>query len=89
VKSITAYRKIKDWGTLDQDLSPEPIYDAIDICEDVHFTQEIRLTSPLFEHYYFYGHRIYIDIPGKHVLDVAARDASIDEPNARGWHSTY
>jgi iron complex outermembrane receptor protein len=59
VKSITAYRKIKNWSNLDEDLSPQPFYVGISTSEDIHFTQEIRLTSPLFEKFNFVGGLFY------------------------------
>jgi len=53
LRSITGFRKIKNWHNLDEDLSPEAW--AIDIAksEDAHFTQEFRLTSPLLKHFNF------------------------------------
>jgi iron complex outermembrane receptor protein len=71
LKSITAYRKIKDWGNLDQDLSPELLYyNTIDTSEDAHFTQEIRLTSPLFEHFNFVTGLFYFYQKSDQLFDV-------------------
>ncbi len=51
IKSITGFRKIKNWGNLDEDLSPEAWVLTKDKNEDTHFTQEFRLTSPVFKHF--------------------------------------
>ncbi len=71
LKSITAYRKIKDWGNLDQDLSPELFYyNTIDTSEDAHFTQEIRLSSPLYEHFNFVAGIFYFYQKSDQTFDV-------------------
>lgn len=53
IKSITGFRKIKNWSNLDEDLSPEAW--AVDTTknEDAHFTQEFRLTSPNLKYFNF------------------------------------
>jgi len=52
-KSITGFRKIKNWYNLDEDLSPEAWVITKAKSEDTHFTQEFRLTSPLLKHFNF------------------------------------
>jgi iron complex outermembrane receptor protein len=59
LRSITAYRKVKNWGNWDEDLSPQPFYVGINESEDSHFTQEIILTSPLFRNYNFVAGLFY------------------------------
>jgi iron complex outermembrane receptor protein len=59
IKSITAYRKIDDWGTFDEDLSAEDLNWGEQVYNDIHFTQEIRLTSPLFEKFNFISGLFY------------------------------
>ena len=53
IKSITGFRKIKNWGNLDEDLSPEAWVFNNQKNEDAHFTQEFRLTSPFFKYFNF------------------------------------
>ena len=60
LKSITAYRKIKNWGKLDLDLSPVQLYYLTITTKDAHFTQEIRLSSPLYENFNFIAGLYYI-----------------------------
>ena len=61
LKSVTAYRSLKNNGSLDEDLSPLDYYVGVDSENDEHFTQELRLTSPSFNNvnficglFYFY-----------------------------------
>jgi iron complex outermembrane receptor protein len=53
IKSITAFRKIKNWANLDEDLSPEAWVFNNQKIEDVHFTQEFRLTSSFLKYFNF------------------------------------
>jgi len=53
IKSITGFRKIKNWGNLDEDLSPEAWVFNNQKNEDAHFIQEFRLISPLVKHFNF------------------------------------
>jgi len=53
LRSITGFRKIKNWSNLDEDLSPEAWVITKAKSEDAHFTQEFRLTSPLLKHFNF------------------------------------
>jgi iron complex outermembrane receptor protein len=59
IKSITAFRRVKNWGSLDEDLSPQPHNVGLDISEDKHFTQEIRLTSPSWKNFNFVSGLFY------------------------------
>ncbi len=59
LKSITGFRKIKNWGTLDEDLSPEAwVYDLLTF-KYVHFTEEFRLISPVSKHFNFVSGLFY------------------------------
>ena len=53
IKSVTGFRKIKNWGNLDEDLSPKAWVVDNFKNEDAHFTQEFRLTSPLLKYFNF------------------------------------
>jgi len=53
LKSITALRTVKNWSNRDEDFSPYPWYVGFDTSQDVHFTQEFRLISPLIDNFYF------------------------------------
>jgi iron complex outermembrane receptor protein len=53
IKSITGFRKIKNWGNLDEDLSPKAWVVDNFKNEDAHFTQEFRLISPLLKNFNF------------------------------------
>jgi iron complex outermembrane recepter protein len=78
IRSITAYRKIKNWGEFDIDLSPEPLYIGKITTEDAHFTQEIRLSSPLLEHFDFVTGLYYISQKSDQIDDArGSPEASI------------
>ena len=53
IKSITGFRKIKNWGNLDEDLSQKAWVVDNFKNEDAHFTQEFRLTSPPLKYFNF------------------------------------
>ena len=59
IKSITGFRKIKNWGNLDEDLSPEAWVVDNFKNEDAHFTQEFRLTSPVLKYFNFVAGLFY------------------------------
>lgn len=78
LKSITAYKKIKNWGKFDIDLSPEQLFYTTITTEDAHFTQEIRLSSPLFEHFDFVTGLYYISQKSDQIDDARSTpEASI------------
>jgi len=53
LRSITAFRKIKNQGNLDEDLSPEAWAINNYKNDDVHFTQEFRITSFFLKYFNF------------------------------------
>jgi len=59
IKSITAYRKLYDKGTFDEDESPDDYYIGFGEDNEMHITQEIRLTSPLYKDFNFIAGLFY------------------------------
>jgi iron complex outermembrane receptor protein len=53
LKSITGFRKIKNWCNTDEDLSQEAWVFNNQKIEDAHFTQELRLISPFLKNFNF------------------------------------
>jgi len=53
LKSITGFGKIKNWGNVDEDLSQEAWIFNNNKDEDTHFTQELRLISPVLKNFNF------------------------------------
>jgi iron complex outermembrane recepter protein len=78
IKSITAYRKIKNWGNLDEDLSPEAWVFNNQKNEDAHFTQEFRLTSPFFKYFNFVTGLFYFYQTSDFIFNL---ETSPDNPN--------
>jgi len=78
VKSITAYRKIKNWGNLDEDLSPKAWVFNENENEDAHFTQEFRLISPLLKDFNFVTGLFYFYQTSDFIFNLAT---SSDTPN--------
>ena len=83
LKSITSYRNTENNQGLDHDALP--IYLANELVElkDYHFTQELRLTSPLFEKYNFVSGLFYFY--QKADLDLQVR-GSADMPGLPNWN---
>jgi iron complex outermembrane receptor protein len=78
LRSITAFRKIKNWGNLDEDLSPEAWVFNNHKNEDVHFTQEFRLTSHFLKYFNFIAGLFYFYQSSDLIFDLTT---SPDNPN--------
>jgi len=59
LKSITAFRKVRNWSNRDEDFTTLPWHVGVDTSWDAHFTQEIRLISPSFDNYNFVAGLFY------------------------------
>jgi iron complex outermembrane receptor protein len=81
LRSITGFRKIKNWGNLDEDLSPEAWVFNNQKNEDVHFTQEFRLISPLFKHFNFVAGLFYFYQSSDFIFDLATSPDVPNNPN--------
>ncbi|MBT8387352.1 MAG: TonB-dependent receptor, partial [Ignavibacteria bacterium] len=81
IKSITGFRKIKNWYNLDEDLSPEAWVITKAKSEDAHFTQEFRLTSPLLKHFNFVTGLFYFYQNSDQIFDLKAGPDNPKVPN--------
>lgn len=81
IKSITGFRKIKNWGNLDEDLSPEAWVFNNQKHEDVHFTQEFRLTSPVLKHFNFVTGLFYFYQSSDYTFDLKTSPDVPNNPN--------
>ena len=59
LKSISAYQTVKAGFNFDHDSSPENILEAEEISSDYHFTQELRLSTPVESNFRFVSGLFY------------------------------